>query len=109
MTDTLDEKAQDLAAIEDTIKQLYESRDALRYEIIGTDPKIVLTPPEGIMPVYEVIGESGARFLFIYANNGVKVTCGGQPLPPTNPLWPQSGSSGIGFPSLETLSEVIRT
>jgi len=81
----------------------------LRYEIIGTDPKIVLTPPEGIMPVYEVIGESGARFLFIYANNGVKVTCGGQPLPPTNPLWPQSGSSGIGFPSLETLSEVIRT
>ena len=35
MTDTLDQKAQDLAAIEQTIADLYKSRDALRYEIIG--------------------------------------------------------------------------
>ena len=35
MTDTLEQKAQDLAAIEQTIADLYKSRDALRYEIIG--------------------------------------------------------------------------
>ena len=35
MTDTFEQKAQDLAAIEQTIADLYKSRDALRYEIIG--------------------------------------------------------------------------
>lgn len=82
---------------------------SLVYDTLPTIPKVIMTAPEGIMPVYEVVGESGARFLFIYANNGVKVTCGSSPSPPTNPIWPQSGATGIGFASFESLSDIIRS
>jgi hypothetical protein len=79
----------------------------LRYNPTGSQVKIVRASVRGICPCYEYITPSGMTVFFIYAPNGVQVTCSGSTTPLLTSAWQNSGASGTGFADRVPLSGIV--
>jgi hypothetical protein len=79
----------------------------LRYNPTGTAVKITRASLRGIAPCYEYITPTGMTVFFIYAPNGVQVTCSGSTTPLLTSAWQNSGASGTGFADRVPLSGIV--
>jgi hypothetical protein len=81
----------------------------LKYNPPAGQAKVTMTSPRGIAPCYEIISEGGARFFWLYAPNGVSVTCSTTvPFTAPNPAWQKSGASGIADNSSASIASMIQ-
>jgi len=77
----------------------------LNYTTNGS--QITRTDPAGIAPCYEYVAPSGFTMYYLFAPNGVSVTCATPGSPSPLPFWENSGASGSAFATFDSINQSI--